>query len=107
MAHRVVWTYFNGPIPDGLQINHKDTRKQNNKPLNLEPVTGAENILHSYRNGRPHPWHKPTSTRWRGKQRLTAEQTAEARAMRNGGALLRDIAVHFGIGTSHAHRITS
>ena len=31
-AHRVVWTALNGPIPEGLEINHKDGNKANNRP---------------------------------------------------------------------------
>ena len=104
-AHRIVWTHFNGPIPDGKQVNHLDLNKQNNRPSNLELVTGAENIRHSYANGRVRPWS--AATEWRaGKPRLTPEQVAKARALRASGVLLRDIAKQFNIGTTHAHRIT-
>lgn len=47
-AHRVVWQALHGAIPDGMQINHKDGDRSNNRPDNLEVVTGAENIQHSY-----------------------------------------------------------
>jgi len=104
-AHRVVWTYFNGPIPNKLQINHIDLNKQNNQPKNIELATAAENIQHSYRNGRPRPWS--VATIWRGRPRLTIEQIHEARVMRAQGILLRDIASRFNISTTHAHRITS
>lgn len=105
-SHRVVWTHFNGRIPSGLQINHIDLNKANNAPSNLELVTAAENIRHSYANGRKRPWS--TSTTWRnGRKRLSAQQIEEARRLRSKGVLLRDIAARFGIGTTHAHRITS
>jgi hypothetical protein len=105
-AHRVVWTHVNGPIPNGKQINHLDLDKRNNQPLNLELASGAENIQHSYANGRVRPWS--AATEWRkGKHRLTDEQVSEARRLRAAGVLLRDIAARFGIGTTHAHRITS
>jgi len=46
--HRLVWEYFNGAIPSGLEINHKDGNRQNNELKNLELVTRSENIKHSY-----------------------------------------------------------
>lgn len=105
-AHRVVWTHTHGAIPDGLQINHVDIDKQHNRPSNLELVSGAENIQHSYAHGRTRPWS--TARQWRrGRQRLTDEQIAEAQRLRADGMLLRDIAKRFSIGTTHAHRITS
>lgn len=104
-AHRVVWTHVNGAIPAGRQINHRDLNKRNNHPDNLELATGAENIRHSYANGRRRPWS--AATEWRHERpRLTQDQIATARAMRKDGALLKDIAARFGIGTSQAHRIT-
>ena len=50
-AHRLVWTYFKGEIPDNLQINHKSGVKTDNRPENLEVVTHSENTLHAYRTG--------------------------------------------------------
>lgn len=105
-AHRVIWTHFNGPIHrTDQQINHRDLDKRNNQPSNLELVTGAENIRHSYANGRTHPWS--IATEWRGRDRLTVDQITEARRLRSTGVLLRDIATRLQISTTHAHRITS
>ena len=42
--HRVVWEAFNGPIPEGLQINHIDENKGNNLLSNLSLVTPRENM---------------------------------------------------------------
>jgi hypothetical protein len=47
-AHRVVWVYHNGMIPDGLQINHMDGDKSNNLVSNLELVTISENSHHRF-----------------------------------------------------------
>lgn len=47
-AHRVVWTYFNGLIPDGQVINHIDGNKKNNRISNLECVTHSANMKHAY-----------------------------------------------------------
>lgn len=49
MAHRVIWIASNGPIPEGLEINHKNGKKGDNRLDNLELVTPSENTVHSYR----------------------------------------------------------
>jgi hypothetical protein len=50
-VHRVVWESFNGPLPAGTEINHKDGNKGNNRLLNLEAVSHRRNIHHAIRNG--------------------------------------------------------
>lgn len=47
LAHRLVWRHFNGPIPEGLTINHKDGIKTNNAPSNLELATISEQAIHA------------------------------------------------------------
>ncbi len=42
-VHRLVWSAFNGPIPEGMQINHKSEVKTDNRLENLELVTPKEN----------------------------------------------------------------
>ena len=49
-VHRLVWEAFNGPIPEGLQINHKDENKSNNSLRNLEVVTPKQNTNYGTRN---------------------------------------------------------
>lgn len=34
-AHRVIWEMLNGPIPEGMEIDHIDTNKLNNNINNL------------------------------------------------------------------------
>lgn len=48
-VHRMVWEAVHGPIPEGMQINHKNGIKHDNRIANLELVTPSENTLHSYR----------------------------------------------------------
>ena len=43
-VHRFVWEWFNGPIPEGYQINHINENKEDNRLENLELVTAKENI---------------------------------------------------------------
>lgn len=42
-VHRMIWELTNGPIPDGLQVDHIDRNRQNNLIENLRVVTCAEN----------------------------------------------------------------
>jgi hypothetical protein len=42
-AHRVVWEVANGPIPEGMQIDHLDCDAGNNALRNLDLVTPSEN----------------------------------------------------------------
>jgi hypothetical protein len=104
MAHNLVYECKVGPIPDGLELNHEDLNKTNNRPLNLVPMTGAQNIQHSYDHGRTKPWSRTAN--WRGRPKLSEDQKREACEMRRAGALLKDIGERFGIGTTHAQRIT-
>lgn len=50
-VHRLVWESFNGPIPPGLEVNHKDGNKRNNRLDNLEVGTKRQNFEHAVRNG--------------------------------------------------------
>ena len=52
LMHRVIWFYFNGEIPQGYEINHKDEQKSNNALSNLEILTRAENVRYGTRNER-------------------------------------------------------
>ena len=42
-VHRLVWSAFNGPIPEGMQINHIDENPLNNKLDNLNLMAPKEN----------------------------------------------------------------
>lgn len=42
-VHRAIWETFNGPIPEGMVIDHQDTNKENNRLDNLKVCTHKEN----------------------------------------------------------------
>lgn len=48
--HRAVWIAFNGPIPEGMEINHKDECKTRNCLDNLNLVTKSQNQNWGTRN---------------------------------------------------------
>lgn len=48
-VHRLVWEAFNGPIPQGLEINHKDEDRTNNNLGNLELLSHRDNLAYGHR----------------------------------------------------------
>lgn len=50
-VHSLVAQSFIGPRPTGLQINHIDGQKLNNRRANLEYMTPSENTKHSFQLG--------------------------------------------------------
>lgn len=44
-AHRVAYELANGPIPEGLELDHLCRNRACINPDHLEPVTGRENIM--------------------------------------------------------------
>jgi HNH endonuclease/Homeodomain-like domain len=99
MAHRVIWEWAHGPIPEGLQINHKDLNKQNNRMDNLELMTNLENIRHSHANGRILAYtylRKQEGAMFKGKPLIGDKDRIKIREMRASGMTTREIATHYG-----------
>jgi hypothetical protein len=83
-AHRMVADAFLGPIPEGMQVNHKDGDKGNPRVENLEIVTNSENRVHSYRIlGVPH-YSYPRGIK-NHKAKLTFVQISEIREKYSSG----------------------
>lgn len=72
-VHRLVALAWLGPSPEGLTINHRDGRKDNNAVSNLEYCTPSENTRHAVENG----LHPQGEGHWCAK--LTAEQVVWVR----------------------------
>ena len=43
-VHRLVWEAFNGPIPEGFEINHINENKEDNRLENINLMTHKNNI---------------------------------------------------------------
>jgi DNA invertase Pin-like site-specific DNA recombinase len=81
--HRLVWEAFHGDIPVGMEINHKNGVKRDNRLANLELVTPSENMLHAFRT------LKVSRNRLKGathpKARLTENNVRDILALRRSG----------------------
>lgn len=44
-VHVVVWEHANGPVPEGLELDHLCRQRDCHEPTHLEPVTTRENVL--------------------------------------------------------------
>ena len=81
-VHRKVVEAFCGPIPEGMQVNHKNGIKDDNRLENLEVVTPGENILHSFRVlGRKPPVFPRKKGEDHYKARLTENDVREIRRL--------------------------
>lgn len=50
LVSRCVWEAFNGPIPEGMEINHIDENTANNRLGNLNLLSHSQNINWGNRN---------------------------------------------------------
>jgi len=92
-AHRLVWHFFNGQIPDGMCINHKNGIKTDNRPSNLEIVSYSENMRHAFKNGLKTQWGENNPF-----AKLSDFNAVEARIIyAKGKTTQREIAEKFGV----------
>jgi DNA invertase Pin-like site-specific DNA recombinase len=98
LAHRAVWQAFNGEIERGLEINHKNGDKSDNRLANLELATRSENMLHGFRElnfsrnrlkGEHHP-----------KANLRDEDVPKILQRRSSGVRRSIVAAEFGISST-------
>ena len=70
-ANRLVWCWHHGPIPPGMQTDHKDQNRSNNRIGNLRLATRSQNqwnrgVAKNNTSGHPgvYPVHGAKGTRW-------------------------------------------
>ena len=98
-AHRIVWEAIHGEISKGLEINHKNSIRHDNRIQNLEAVTPSENVRHSYSAG-----FKSARGERNGRAVLTFSQVVFIRNTR-GEIPSAVIAETFGISDGHVRAI--
>lgn len=67
LVSHLVWEAFNGPIPEGMQVNHINEDKTDNRLENLNLMAPSENINWGTRNERAGKSISKTLTRALGK----------------------------------------
>lgn len=90
-AHRLAWTLYYGPLPDGLQVQHRCNNPACIRPTHLLLGTNVTNVAYMMACGR-HTVRNP-----HGEAILTEEQS---RAIREGARLgesLRRQAAFYGV----------
>lgn len=92
-AHRFAWELINGPILDGLFVCHRCDNRPCVRPGHMFLGAQSDNMRDMAEKGR------------NGKQRLSAAQIVEMRAMRSAGMSTADIAARFMTCQSYAFRI--
>lgn len=84
--HRIYWEQENGPVPEGLELDHLCRVRSCIRPTHLEPVTSAEN----QRRG----------------NNTKVDVTAVATIRDSYGSIpTKELAARFGITAGHVHRI--
>ena len=46
LLHRAIWTYHNGPIPEGHVVHHSNGNTRDNRLSNLELLTPLQHVAH-------------------------------------------------------------
>jgi HNH endonuclease/NUMOD4 motif/Helix-turn-helix domain of resolvase len=94
-VHQLVWEAFKGPIPSGMEPNHKNGIKHDNRLRNFKLVTRSENMIHSFQ------FLSPSLNRSKGathhKAKLSENDVAAILAMCRAGISRATIAKTFGI----------
>lgn len=101
-AHRYVWEITNGPIPDGIKVCHSCDNPLCVRPSHLFLGTQAENLKDAADKGR---FHVPRPNHPRRK--LSDEDVAMIKVMRQGGMTLDAIGARFGVTKTCVSRIVN
>jgi hypothetical protein len=85
VAHRILWEHNNGPVPEGMELDHTCRTRECVRPTHFEVVTPSENTRrqdHANRNKTHCPQgheYTPENTRLDSKNRRTCRECERAR----------------------------
>lgn len=97
LAHIMVWETFRGPVPPGLELNHKNSIRCDPRLDNLELMTRSENAAYAFTsNNRPAP-NNPSPGSKNGSAKLTEADIPKIFEMHRNGMYQREIAKFFGV----------
>ena len=54
-VHRIIWEMHNGQIPEGMQVDHINEKRNDNRIENLQILTSKQNISRS-KKAKPSVW---------------------------------------------------
>lgn len=94
LYHRVIWYAFNGVIPEGMQVNHINEVKTDNRLCNLNLMTPKENCNWGTHNERMTAKKRgvPKSEEWKAKQRNHPNKSKAVVAVDNDGNVIYEFA---------------
>lgn len=96
-GHQITWKAFFGEIPEGLVINHINSKRGENGLGNLELMTQSENVAYGFsHNGRPAP-NNPSFGSKQGLSKLIESDIPKIMEMHRSGMFLNEIARRFGV----------
>ena len=106
--HLLMAVTFLGEKPSGMEVNHKDGNKKNNRPENLEYVTRSYNMKHAFESGLASA--KKGEENWKG--RLTKSEVLRLRGIKKQegnlkGAEIRKVAETLGVTKSAVYSAIS
>lgn len=106
-VHRLVVGAFLGPIPEGMQVNHINGIKDDNRLENLEVVTPSANTKHGFDSlGRVGKNTNPCKGESHHNASMNAEIVREIRRLyATGEHTQKELAVLFKTGQNHISRL--
>lgn len=105
LAHLLVWRSFKGPIPDGLEVNHKNGNRDEPDLTNLELMTRPENATHSFLVLGRANFNVTQRGSKNGGSKLTESDIPEIFRLYSTGVNQRKIAEHFGVSKRNISKV--
>ena len=101
LVHRLVAEAFLGSPPDGYEVNHINSVKDDNRIENLEYVTRSQNLLHAVEQTGAYRGERNSQAT------ITEETVREIRRMHSEGMGYKRLAKHFGVSWGLARGVAS